>query len=393
MGTKYSPTRYEGVRSYETLKGIRYEAQWRDKDNQVQTKGGIVKLIDAKNHRADNMGAKVNGKTLERSSVTYDEWWAKWFPVHAAAVDLAAGTRIDYANWHRLYVSPSLGALRLVDIQPTDVLAMLASLADKSARTRQAAKRLASQALKAAVPETVGMDYNPAGDVRVGKSQRKGVHALTVAQVETIEKACPVWLARVVRAAARSGLRPSELCGLQRRHYDPATGVLTISEALRDVAGHKERRDSTKTFQARRIKIKGAVADDLTDRVKTMLPNAPLFPARFGGELSTTVLRRAIQTRVATLIRDKKLEGALPKSVTTYTLRHTCATILHSEGVSSSVAAKYMGHDPVEFLRTYVDVWEADLDEAADALAVLPAATDDDTQLGQANAERAGGDS
>lgn len=369
------PTDKPGVRSYDTAAGTRYQADWRDHTGRRKSQGGFQTKRDAKRHKDRMEGAKVEGRSTELAKTTYNQWWAKWWPTHRTT--LATGTIQDYENWHRLYIAPYLGDLRLVDIQPTDIKAMLAGLTERGLghRVRQASKRLASQVLTAAIPETAGMFYNPASDIKVKKQQvePKGAHALTPAQVEVIANASPEWLARCVRGIAYGGFRPSELCGLQRRHYSADTGIIRIEEVLRDPGGKVERRKSTKTYQTRRITIEvDVVADDLTERAKAMTPAAPMFPSRSGGELRTAVLRISLDAVIRKLMTGEspKLVGDnLPESITPYTLRHTCATMLARAGVPVTVAAKFMGHDPVEFLRTYADVFDADLGTAADAIA------------------------
>ncbi len=374
MATTYTTTNYPGVRAYSNAKGhARYEAQWRDVAGRIKTKGGFATKNEAKRHRDSEQGAKAEGRSTERSAMTYNEWWAKWWPTHEPT--LCAGAQYDYARWHRLYVEPTLGTLRLVDIQPTDVKAMLADLTKRGLgkSAQKAAKSLASQVLGAAVPETAGMHANPALGVKVrdGQHVERGAHALTPAQVEVIANACAPWLARTVRAIAYGGFRPSEACGLQRRHYDAGKGVANVVEVLREVRGHVERRQTTKTHKARPVRITTtAVAADLADRVKLMTPNAPLYPRRDGTELRPAILHRSLVNVVAKLRTAGTLTGDnLPETITPYTLRHTCATILANANVPATVAARQMGHDPVEFLRTYVDVFNADLDTAADAIA------------------------
>ncbi len=369
MATIYSTTQYAGVTSYKTNKrtsakddGTRYQADWRDVTGRRIVKGGFLKITEAKKHRDSNVGAKAEGRSVERSPLTYGEWFATWLVVHRGTVGVERGDQLD--DTHRLHVLPVIGHKRLVDLKPTDIKSVVATMAGKNlgARYQQLVKRDVSQVLKAAALEEPGVT-NVAAGVKTPKLQRRdvGAHALTVAQVEALIARCAEWLRPVVRMLAYAGLRPSELMGLTRKDFDPTTGKLTISEVLREHRGKLTRKKTTKTCTVRTIKLDDDLAADLASRARTMLPDAPFFPAKQGGLLGLTSIRRAFNIGAART-------AEFPTWATPYSLRHTCATILAREGVPIHVAARYMGHDPAEFVKTYADVFASDIDDAAEAI-------------------------
>lgn len=70
--------------------------------------------------------------------------------------------------------------------------------------------------------------------------------------------------------------------------------------------------------------------------------------------------------------RKEWLERGLEEAGVSYLspneLRHTAASLLVSKGVNVLAAARQLGHSPQMLLQTYADLYDSDLDAAAEAL-------------------------
>lgn len=141
-------------------------------------------------------------------------------------------------------------------------------------------------------------------------------------------------------AAIQTGLRASELIGLQCRDLHLATGAHVACHGK----GRKER--ITPLTRDTVAILRGWL------RERAGQPDDPLFPTRRGTPLSRDALERrlSIYTARATLscpsLHDKK--------VTAHVLRHTAAMRLLHAGVDTSVIALWLGHENVETTQIYL---------------------------------------
>jgi integrase len=370
-----------GVYAYDTAKGERYKATWRDLYGRPKEKGGFATVTAAKKHKQRMDGARVEQRDTTVAKTTFAEWWQVVWETKAR---LAPKTLEQYESVMRLHVLPAIGHMRLVDIRPIDIERMLTKMraADAGTSLVGRAKALTSEAMARAVSNRIpGMGPNPCADVKGDKKQRKTPKALRVPQVEALKVVETVGKrprriltdgdAVTIDTLAYAGLRPEELAGLLAKHFDPLTDKVTISETVTEVRGKLDRRKVTKTYMERTISLRGlppGSLDELRRRARTSTPNAPLFRGRRGGEWRLSSFRRRLERAVAAFNLQAAAQQRLPEDFTPYGLRHTCATILAGQGVPVSIAAKFMGHDPVQFLKTYAEVFDSQLDDAAIAI-------------------------
>ena len=145
----------------------------------------------------------------------------------------------------------------------------------------------------------------------------------------------------LILLAVQTGLRLSELTGLQQQDLHLGTGahVRVIGK------GRKER--CTPLSKNTRAVLAAWVKEP------HKLPNQPLFPNASGGRLSAHgvhyLLAKHVESATTTCTSLKH------KRVSPHVLRHTTAMDLLQQGVEQSVIALWLGHESIETTQIYLD--------------------------------------
>jgi integrase len=159
--------------------------------------------------------------------------------------------------------------------------------------------------------------------------------------------------------AARTGLRASEVIGLDGRHLqlDGESPSVRVRQRYR-----RGRVGPIKTRYARRDV---PLASDLVDELRALrvAADAPVFTSSTGGRLDRdNMLARVIKPAAQEL--DASWVGW-------HTFRHTCASILFAEGRNAVQVQRWLGHHSPSFtLDTYVHLLEEDLGAPLEPLGV-----------------------
>jgi integrase/recombinase XerD len=164
------------------------------------------------------------------------------------------------------------------------------------------------------------------------------------------------WLGRrdhaLLLTAAQTGLRVSELTGLNRQDMEPGPGANVRCLGK----GRKERRTPLTRHTAQ-------VLRKWLDEVPGQ-PDDPLFPSRTGTRLSRDAVADLLAKHLTVAARDcPSLNG---KRVTPHVLRHSAAMALLHAGTDTSVIALWLGHAGTKATQIYL---HADLAMKEKALA------------------------
>lgn len=145
----------------------------------------------------------------------------------------------------------------------------------------------------------------------------------------------------LILLAVQTGLRLSELTGLQREDLSMGTGshVRVIGK------GRKER--CTPLSKATRTVLAAWLCEPLK------APEQPLFPNAQGGRLSSHGVHYLLAKHVAAASRS--CHSLANKRVTPHVLRHTTAMDLLLAGVEQSLIALWLGHESIETTQKYLD--------------------------------------
>lgn len=145
----------------------------------------------------------------------------------------------------------------------------------------------------------------------------------------------------LILLAVQTGLRLSELTGLQREDLSMGTGshVRVLGK------GRKER--CTPLSKATRAVMIAWLREPLK------VPGQPVFPNAQGGRLSSHGVHYLLAKHVTTA------SGTCPslgtKRVTPHVLRHTTAMDLLQAGVEQALIALWLGHESIETTQQYLD--------------------------------------
>ncbi len=153
------------------------------------------------------------------------------------------------------------------------------------------------------------------------------------------------WLGRrdhaLLLVAVQTGLRLSELTGLQSQDVHLATGA-----HVRCMGKGRKERCTPLTKQT--IAVLKTWLQESAKRTTEWL-----FPTAHGGRLSADAVQDLLAKYVT--VASRPCSSLLKKRVTPHVLRHTLAMELLQGGVDRSVIALWLGHESVETTQIYLD--------------------------------------
>jgi site-specific recombinase XerD len=173
------------------------------------------------------------------------------------------------------------------------------------------------------------------------------VHFLNRAEVDALLAAPDpkTWLGRrdhaLLLVAVQTGLRLSELTGLQRHDVSLGTGAYVHCVGK----GRKER--CTPLAKTTVAVLKAWLREPPRHNTET------LFPSTSGGRLSPDSVADLVAKHVARACH--ACPSLRKKRVTPHVLRHTMAMSLLQEGVDRTAIALWLGHESIETTQIYLD--------------------------------------
>jgi integrase len=258
-----------------------------------------------------------------RATITLAEFVEEYLEMHQAAPVTIAKLR-----WLLSKATVELGEKRLADLKSRDVYAWRFSVPEGH---RFEATQALRQVLNCAVCWGL-LDYNPAklGVANPARRAKEKRPFETWAQVEAVAAQLgPVYAPMIIFAAA-TGLRPSELFGLDRRDVDRQLGVVYVRRAYANgCLKHTKTRLST-----RAVPLQGKALEAL-DRLPVS-DNPILFPNMRGGRIDFRIFGRKHW-------RPAQSKAGIDLARGLYDLRHTYATFALRAGVPVFAVSRFMG--------------------------------------------------
>ena len=309
------------------------------------------KKKDAENYLSTTLTAITTGTFVEPTSLSLNAFLDKW-PSCAAKPRLSERTFEEYTALLKRYVREPLGKRKLATLSPLDIQALYSEMQEKglSARVVRYTHAVLSSSLKQAV--RWGMLYrNPGELVQLPKLVRKEMSALTPEQSGRFLAAVEGQrYAALFSLALSSGMRPEEYLGLQWTDVDFLKGTAIVRRALVwRTKGGGWYFTQPKTSRSRRtIPLPSSVVGALIEHKRHQSEERMKLGSGWQdhGLVFTTGLGSPLNISNLTGKHFKPAlnRAGLPATIRLYDLRHTCATLLLSEGENPKVVSERLGH-------------------------------------------------
>jgi integrase len=174
----------------------------------------------------------------------------------------------------------------------------------------------------------------------------------------------------LVYLLAYAGLRWGEACALRRRRVHLDKQRLTVAESLAEVNGEFHCGE-TKTGRIRTVAIPRFLCTLLTALLEGLSddPDALIFTKPNGRPLRNNWFHRRVW--------DPAGDAAnVPSDLRLHDLRHTCASLLISQGAHPKMIQSHLGHSTIAVtFDVYGHIFDTDRDALADGLDAIYIAT------------------
>src|SRR5215217_2624988 len=286
----------------------------------------------------------------------------------AGKINLKPTSRARYADVLKTHVLPRWGNVALIRVTHGDVQAWLSGLSDRglAGASVRKAQGVLSGILGLAVRDR-RLAVNPALGVALPPMQERRRRYLTAEQLEALADAAGPGRVAVL-VLGYCGLRWSELAALRVRHFDLLRRRVLVEEAVTEVDGSHLVWGTPKTHGRRSVPLPRFLVDELARTVVTRPADELAFPSPQGAVLRNRNARSAWFDAAARAIGEPGL--------TPHELRHTAASLAIKAGANVKAVQRMLGHASAAMtLDRYADLFDDDLDDVADRLDTLRAAS------------------
>jgi len=333
----------DGHRSKKPVRDTRWRARWRDPNGRSRSRN-FDRKVDAQRFLERVGTAMQTGAYAEPSlqRTTFDAWATEWLE----AVDVAPTTRRGY-DQALDRIRPTFSGMKVGSIDRPTVRRFVTEMrrsgyAPKTVKnTVSVLKGIFDLAVEArALPE------NPATRMRLGAQRRHEPLFLTPEQVNALVDAAAPAYRTLIRFAAYTGGRPGELAGLKIGRLDLLRGTVTFAETLTTLAG-KLVEGPTKTYETRAVPLPTFLREELAEYLaarrhqlgRDLGPDDLVFVSSKGYPIRTDKLLRWVKAAAE--------RAGQSRSLRTYDLRHTYASLLIAAGAHPKVVQERLGHKTI----------------------------------------------
>ncbi len=337
---------------------------------------------DAERWLATTISAVQRGEWADAGRITVGEYVQRWYSLHAGG--LAPRGQERAASVIKVHILPSLGAVRLSAVRPSDVRDFFERLRQSgNARTGEGlsvgslrhVRAVLHQAFDLAVEDGL-LTRNPLESIRLPQAQAQAgsVQPFTPAELERLFAVAQEHrLHALVVLAVATGARAGELLGLRWDDVDLTGALITISASLQRVKGQGLVLKQPKSASSlRRIDLpRFAVSALKAHRARQNAERLQAGPAwQDGGfvfttEIGTPLDEGNVYQRVWLPLLERA--GLPPRRL--HDARHTHASLLLDQGENIKVVQERLGHADVRItLQTYSHLMPGAQRQAADRL-------------------------
>lgn len=335
--------------------------EWRDAQGRKKSHSKTFETQKAaKQYLRELTAQRGSGGWTEPQRQTLNEFLDLWASVKQGTVEPQTWT--TYEQVLRYYVRPALGNIKLSKLTTSQIQLLYADMRQRglSPRTVRYAHSVLNMALKKAIQLHV-LTENPAQYADKPKQTHKEMRPLSPSEARAFLEATALdEFGLLFTVALTTGARPGEVLALQWKDVDWDQGTLTVHRALVRQKGTWFFKEPKTKRSRRQIPIPTTVlralrqwrAEQSVTRLqmgKDWENHDLLFTGTHGQPL---VERNLVRRHFTPLLK----AAGLP-NIRLYDLRHTCATLLLTQGENPKVVSERLGHASVVLtLDTYSHV-------------------------------------
>jgi integrase len=309
---------------------------------------------------------------FDAGNVTVSQWLDRWLADDVRHT-VREGTYQRYEQVARLHIKPSLGRIKLNAVTAAHVRSLYRDKLDSglSPRSVRYVHATLHKALRQAVADGI-LAHNPTEAVKAPRSPGKEIRPLDANQVRALLAAAGDRLEALFVVAVTTGMRQGEILGLKWEDADLEAGNLSVRRTLtvtegglgfappKTAKGRRGIKLTVRAVEALRTHL-GRQLEEIEQAGDLYDDNGLVFPNHGGGPMNRSSLRGAF---------GRLLKRAnLPETTRFHDLRHTCATLLLSQGVHPKFVQELLGHATISItLDTYSHVLPGMGDRTAAAM-------------------------
>ena len=290
---------------------------------------------------------KLDGVIVDSGRTTVGDLLNRWLE-ESSRINTAPNTHTRYESVTRIHLKPTLGKIRLSQLNPMHVSGLLSKLERENVgeRTRGMAYAVLRRALN------IGMKWgllvrNVCSSVDPPKQHRAHVTTLTEKQVnELLAATSETRWGALFMLAITTGLRQGELFALKWEDIDLNRGLLSVRHSLEEVAGKLRLKEPKSKSGRRQVTLStGAIESIWAHRAILMSEGLAGCEMVFSDSEGKFLRKSNFERRVWHKYRD----GAeIPNTITFHDLRHTSATILLGAGCHPKIVQERLGHSSIQ---------------------------------------------
>lgn len=355
------------ISKYETKSGPRYRVQYRKPDKSVTGKRGFKTKKEASLFLASVTLKKVTGDYVDptQGKRTVAMFAEQWKTGHLPK--LKHSSREGMLSSYRTHVEARWGGRGVASIRPSEIEDWIGELSGvRAAQTVRRAAFVLSQILNIAERDRV-IPRSPMAGIKLPRKSKKPARYLTHLQVEKLAAAAEH--ADFVRFLAYTGLRWGEAVELQVGDLNMLRRRISIERNAVYVGGTYVV-GTPKTGERREVPMPHFLVATLARACEGKSRTGYVF-GDGGAQLPyphsvSGWFRKAVMAA-------QEADTTFPR-ITPHDLRHTAASLAIQSGANVKGVQRMLGHASAAMtLDVYADLFEEDLDDVAQAMAVARA--------------------